>query len=142
MNISTATSGILFTKAHKIARNRACAVLAKHELNPTYWFILAAALESPEGIRLSNVATLLGVKAPLITTQAGDLISRGLIRRIAHHTDGRAKLLVITAQGKQLAATIEQELSAAISVLMAGLSQAEIAVFQKTLQTIIANDQK
>lgn len=142
MDISTSTSGILFTKAHKIARNRAYSVLTKYDLNPTYWFILGAALEAPEGIRLSSVATLLGVKAPLITTQAGALINRGLIRRIAHHTDGRAKLLVITAQGKQLAVAIEQELGVAIGSLMEGLSQAEITAFQKTLQTIITNDQK
>jgi DNA-binding MarR family transcriptional regulator len=123
-------------------RLRVYEVLEKHDLNPTYWSILGATTQAPDGIRLTNVAELLGVKAPMVTTEATELINRGLIRRIPHHTDGRAKLLVATPKGNKLAKIVESELNTEITRLLEGLSMNEIASFQKTLQTIIDNSQK
>ncbi len=85
------------------------------------------------------VAEKMGVKAPLVTMLAGDLIERGLIVRVPHHTDGRAKLLVATAKGKKLAVQVEAELSIEIARLMYGTSTDEAVVFQKVLETIITN---
>lgn len=139
MTLPTYVSGLLFTKAHKVVRARIYSLLEKYDLNPTYWSILSATLRATEGIRLAKVASTLGVQAPMITVMANELIERGLINRIPHHTDRRAKLLVITPKGKKLAATIETELNTAIAELLNGLSTNEIASFQKTLQMIIAN---
>ena len=135
-------SGVLFTKAHKLVRIRVYEVLEKHNFNPTYWSILGATTQSSEGIRLTNVAAMLGVKAPVVTTEAQELINRDLIRRIPHHTDGRAKLLVITPKGKALAKAIEAELNTEVGRLLKGLTVDEIATFQKILQTIIGNSEK
>ena len=142
MNLPTYMSGVLFSKAHKLVRTRVYEVLEIYDLNPTYWSILGATVQAPEGIRLSHVASLLGVKAPVVTTEASELINRGLIRRIPHHTDGRAKLLVITPKGKKLAATIERELNQQVGSLLDGLTPAEIVTFQKALQTVIHNSEK
>ncbi len=132
----------MFSKAHKLVRIRIYGVLDKYKLNPTYWSILNATNHSEEGIRLTNVAALLEVKPPMVTTEAAVLINKGLIRRIPHHTDGRAKLLIVTPKGKKLAAHIEQELNGEIQQLVQGLTQEEIANFQKALETIISNSQK
>lgn len=139
MNLPTYMSGVLFTKAHRLVRVRVYEVLDNHDFNPTYWSILGATMQAPEGIRLANVASMLGVKAPVVTTEAGELIDRGLIRRIPHHSDGRAKLLVITPKGKKLAAIIERELNTQVGRLLQGLTSSEIGAFQKTLQAIIDN---
>lgn len=139
MHIPTYTSGLLFTTAHKAVRVRIYNVLEKYELNPTDWSILGATAQASEGIRLARVAELVGMTAPMITIIADGLTEKGLIRRVPHHTDGRAKLLVMTPRGKKLAMTIEQELSTEIQSLLAGLRPEEIATFQKTLETIIHN---
>lgn len=139
MNLPTYMSGVLLNRAHKLVRIRVYEVLEKHELTPTYWSILGATNQSPEGIRLSSVAELLEVKAPMITTEAVGLINRELIRRIPHHSDGRAKLLVITPKGKKLAKLVEQELNQEVGRLMNGLTSEEIANFQKALEAIIHN---
>lgn len=135
----TYTSGLLFTQAHKAVRARMYTVLEKYGLNPSYWAILGAAVQAPEGIRLASVAKQMDVKAPLITMLAGDLIEKGLITRIPHHTDGRAKLLVATAKGRKLAVQVEAEVSTEISRLMHGVSVSEAQIFQKTLEIILAN---
>ena len=139
MSIPTYMSGILFTKAHKAVRSRIFDLLEKYDLNPTYWSILSATVQADDGIRSSRLADLIGVKAPLITMIANDLIEKDLITRKPHHSDGRAKLLVATPKGKKLAIQIEQELSEAINQLLYGLSSADILAFQKTLETIIEN---
>ena len=99
-------------------------------------------MQAPEGIRLTTVAAQLGIKPPMVTTEATYLINRGLIRRIAHHTDGRAKLLVITPKGSKLATVVEHELNSQVGQLFDGLTPDEALTFQKTLQTIIDNYQK
>ena len=142
MKLPTYMSGLLFTKAHKQVRIRVYSVLEKHNLSPTYWSILGATSQSSEGIRLTSVAEMLGVKAPFITTEAYALIERGLIRRIPHHTDKRAKLLVATPKGKDFANVIEAELNIEVGSLLKGLTVEEIATFQKALQTIITNSEK
>jgi DNA-binding MarR family transcriptional regulator len=142
MNLPTYMSGILFSKAHKLVRVQIYAVLEKHELNPIHWSILGATMQAPEGSRLSSVADLLGVKAPMVTTDAKKLIKQGLIRRIPHHSDARAKLLVITPEGKKLAKIIEDELSRKIAALLNGLTPEEVTIFQKVLQTIVDNSSK
>lgn len=145
MNKASYKSGLLFTQAHQAVRARVHTILNKYELTPSYWAILGTAVEASDGIRLSNVAKQMNVKAPLVTMLTNDLIERDLINRLPHHSDGRAKLLVPTAKGKQLAKKIEIELSDEIKALMNGITDAEAAVFQKTLETILKNasvDQK
>lgn len=139
MNLPTYTSGLLFTKAHKIVRARIYTVLEEYELSPIHWSILGTTSQAQEGIRLTNVAALIGVKAPMITTEANALITRGLIKRIPHHTDGRAKLLVATTAGNKMAGEVEARLNTEVGHLLHGLTKSDVAAFQKSLETIIHN---
>ena len=132
-------SGLLFTQAHQVVRAQVYDILEKYQLTPSLWAILGAAYNAPEGIRLASVAKQMDVKAPLVTMLASELLEQGLINRIPHHTDKRAKLLIATAKGKKLAQQIELELNNEIRRLMHGVSAAEAKAFQKTLETIIQN---
>jgi len=132
-------SGLLFTQAHHVVRAQVYDILEKYQLTPSLWAILGAAYNAPEGIRLASVAKQMDVKAPLVTMLASELLEQGLINRIPHHTDKRAKLLIATAKGKKLAQQIELELNNEIRRLMHGVSAAEAKAFQKTLETIIQN---
>ncbi len=139
MTQASYTSGFLFTKAHKAVRARIYTLLDTYDLTPSDWSILGIAANAPEGTRLATVAKQMDVKAPLVTMLADGLIEKGLITRVPHHTDGRAKLLVVTLKGKKIAAEIEQKLNTEIKQLMKGVNASEAAAFQKTLETIIAN---
>ena len=141
MTQPTHTSGLLFTKAHRLVRARTYRVLESFQLNPSYWAILGASVNAPEGIRLASVARMMDVKPPLVTMLSTDLIKQGLIIRVPHHTDKRAKLLVATPKGKKLATQIESQLATEIGSLMNGVSATDVAIFQATLEAIIANAQ-
>ncbi len=139
MSKPTYTSGLLFTQAHKVVRAAIYTILERYQLSPSYWSILGATVLAPEGIRLTNVAKQMDVKAPLVTMLATNLIEMGLINRIEHHTDKRAKLLVITPKGKKIAQQIEAELGQKIDRLLQGASREEIGDFQKVLEIILVN---
>lgn len=139
METPTYMSGILFMKAYRVVRAHIQAVLTKYDLNPTYWSILGAAIDAKEGVRLATVAGMLGVKAPMVTMMVDDLSERGLMKRVPHHTDKRAKLLVVTPKGKRLTRSIDSELGTEVQSLLAGLTADDITTFRKVLETIIIN---
>jgi len=137
----TYQSGILFTQAHKAVRARVYDVLEQYELTPTTWAILGATADAPDGIRLSDIASTMGVKPPMISVLVDELIARRLLKRIPHHRDGRVKLLTVTERGRGLSGTIEQMLDDEIARMLSGLNMGEVAVFEKALRIILANAQ-
>ncbi len=142
MTEATYTSGLLFTRAHKLVRERIYRILEEYELTPSYWSVLSIAILASEGVRLATVAREMDVKAPLVTMLANDLIQAGLILRVPHHTDKRAKLLVVTPKGKKLALEIEKKLSDEIGLIMAGVSLEDILAFRRTLSVMTTNAEK
>jgi DNA-binding MarR family transcriptional regulator len=140
MNIPSYKSSILLTKAYRVLRLRVYASLQEYELNPTQWSLIGIVNDSKDGIRLSEVASVLGVKAPLITTIVHTLSKRGILNRIPNQIDARAKLLVITPKGKTLVKEIENSLTTTLSSLLGNLTKEEMLVFQKVLETIIKNE--
>jgi DNA-binding MarR family transcriptional regulator len=139
MTQPTYISGLLFSRAYSLVRARTVHVLEDYQLNLSYWAVLGATLNSTEGIRLATVAKGMGVKAPLVTVLADDLIKLGLIDRVPHHTDKRAKLLIATAKGRKLGQAVEASLVQTIGQLMKGVSPSDTKKFQATLETIIDN---
>lgn len=140
MNIPSYVSGAIFAKAHSILRQVVRGCLNQHDLTPTAWAILGAVLQaSPDGIRPASVSDRLGVKAPLVTALTNDLIERRLLRRIPHHTDGRAKLLVITPVGKRFVSQVESDMTASLSALLQGLAPQDLKGYQRVLEAIIKN---
>ena len=142
MNIPSYISGTVFMKAYRTLRQRVAGTLASHELTPTMWSLLGVVLHSRDGIRLSEVAHVLEVKAPLVTMLSHTLIERGYIKRLPHHIDKRAKLLVITPKGKTFMKTVENEINTALATLLEGVSENEMRAYKRVLDAIIENGQK
>lgn len=130
---------MLFTKAHRLVRGRIYDLLEVYSLNPTLWSLLSIVSQAVDGVRSSVVADKIGVQPPMVTMLADELIQQGLLRRVSHHTDGRVRMLVVSAKGKKLVTELESKLGNEISRLTHGLSDQEIRTFQKILTTIISN---
>ena len=139
MNLPSYVSGTIYVKANRTLRMRITACLQRHDLTPTTWSLLGIVLSSPDGVRLNKVASLLNVKAPLVTMLAHGLIRQGLINRIPHHLDKRAKLLVMTPKGKNYMKTVEAEMNQELAQLLKGVTQHDLDSYKKVLDTIIQN---
>lgn len=140
MNIPSYLSGAIFAKAHSVLRETVRGCLKEHGLTPTSWSFLGAVLQaSPDGIRLVTLAQQMGVKSPLVTSMAHGLIERDLIKRIPHHSDRRAKLLVITPAGKRFMQSVEQDMERSLAGLLTDLTTDDLEAYKKVLETIIRN---
>ena len=139
MNIPSYVSGTIYVTAYRTLRGRIAACLQRYELTPTIWSMLGIVMQARDGVRLNEVARILDVKAPLVTMIANDLIDRGIIRRIPHHIDKRAKLLVMTPKGKTFVKNVEKDMEKELNYLLHGVTEAELKAYKKVLDTIIAN---
>jgi DNA-binding MarR family transcriptional regulator len=69
------------------------------------------------------------------------LVERGLVERAQHQFDKRAKLLVLTRKGKQFVAEVEMDVESELKALLIGLTDSDLAAYQKVLDTIVANSE-
>jgi DNA-binding MarR family transcriptional regulator len=139
MNIPSYISGAIFMKANRILRGEVYKCLEKYSLSATAWSLLGIVSAERDGIRMAEVARRLGVKAPLVTMMADEFIERELLNRVPHHTDGRVKMLVISATGKRFVSRVEEELYRTLTMLLKGVHDQDLAGYQKVLETIIEN---
>jgi MarR family transcriptional regulator for hemolysin len=142
MTLPTYFSGTLYMKAARALRTAVYNCLSKYELTATSWSLLGIVYNARDGIRLAEVGQTIGVKAPLITMMANTLMERGYINRLPHHSDGRAKLLVITPEGKRFVNKVEDELNHNLRFLLNGATPEDLDSYQRVLETIIDNDSK
>ena len=139
MHIPTYLSGALFMKAYRLLRFNVTTCLSKFSINPTSWVLLGIIRETKDGIRLAEVANIMNVKAPLITTLVQDLIAKDLIELLPHHTDKRVKLLLLTPIGKVFMKKVEIALDKSLRDILAGTTDADLAGFETVLEAIIRN---
>jgi DNA-binding MarR family transcriptional regulator len=67
-----------------------------------------------DGLPLGHLSARLQVHAGAVTSQMDRLEDAGLVRRVAHPTDGRATLAVITARGRKVALAAIDDLNARV----------------------------
>ena len=142
MTIPSYLSGALFMKAYKLLRIEVATCLQTYDLTPTSWILLGIIKQAQDGIRLAEVAALMSVKAPLVTTIAQSLIAQGHLELMAHHSDGRVKLLILTPSGKDFIRKVELTMDALLTDMLDGANKAELNGFKKVLETLVSNCKK
>ena len=86
-----------------ISLQRADSILKPHGLTFARFEVLALLGFSKRGsLPMSQASELLQVHATSLTNSVDRLESTGLVRRMAHPTDGRTRLLELTKQGQQV----------------------------------------
>lgn len=59
-------------------------------------------LAGPDGVKLSDIAVALRISRQAVNQSVSQIEASGYIERIPDHVDGRSKLIVLTARGKEL----------------------------------------
>jgi DNA-binding MarR family transcriptional regulator len=83
---------------------------------------------------MGELADMLGIDRPNATTVVDDLEKRGLVRRVPHPTDRRAKIVEATRKGHALAQRAESILGTPPTTL-AGLSKRDLETLRRILST-------
>ncbi len=142
MSVPTYKSSLYQVKANRILRDIATKALAPFFLTPTEWAILGQLSENKGGMRLSEMAGVLGVEAPLVTIVIEHLLKKELVEKLPHPRDKRAKLLFLTRKGQDLLPHVEVVLDKKLRQVLVGITEEEVAHFFKVLEMIVKNGSK
>ena len=106
-------------------------------LGMTFGRVRAIRTLAREPLSMGELAAALGIDRPNATVLVDDLEARGIVRRRAHPTDRRAKLVEPTRRGKALARRADEILATPPAALGA-LGAAELATLRGILERVRA----
>jgi DNA-binding MarR family transcriptional regulator len=130
--------GLLQIKAHRVVRSHLNKALSKFDISIPEWSLLAH-LRDQRGIRLSEIATLLQVEAPLVTTLVHQLERLNLVSRKDDPRDSRAKHISLTAKGRRVLPRMDEAVCEAVSHLMDGVDESNLDVYFAVLEAVVAH---
>jgi DNA-binding MarR family transcriptional regulator len=106
-------------------------------LGMTFGRIRALRRVADRPMPMGELATMLGIDPPYMTTVIDDLQAQGLVERRPHPTDRRAKLVGATRKGKEWARRAEVILGSPPNEL-SELDKADLAELVRILRQIVA----
>lgn len=137
--LPTYKQALLQTVAYRNIQTEVNSVLQKYDLNTTQWIILGFVHDCPTVLRVTDIAELLQVEGPFITSLVRKLAHKSYVRLRAHPKDSRARLLELTNEGTQLVPEVEKELSAHLSKLIHGFPPEDLTKYFQILERLISN---
>jgi len=138
MVLPPSQAAYLQTKSHQVLRETVLRALVPHNLNVTEWRALTAMAQTPDGIRLSEIARFISVEAPMVTVIAQKLVKRSLATFAKDHIDKRAKQYRPTEAGQKFLKQVADEIEGALRPLFKGVSAEDLHAYFRVLQGIIA----
>ena len=105
------------------------------DIPPNYGYVLLAARDA--GIPASEVAPLMGFSKQAASKLVDSMVERGLVRRTAHPTDGRAKVVTLTARGRRLLAAVEDIYDELHAEWAAILGAKRVGALQRDLTAVL-----
>lgn len=107
-------------------------------LSQASWVAVAAIAGAPAPLSQSELAQILGVEGATIVTMVDRLVKTGLVQRIATLADRRKKLLVVTAQGKELYEKVRSEADALGMEILNKVAEQDMLVTMRVLAEVYA----
>lgn len=141
--------GVRFSLLARRWRRALDARLAEAGLSDATWVPLVHLQESGGGITQKELAALVGIDGSSLVRLLNILCRQGLVERRVDASDGRARLVHLTAPGKIRVAEIRRELAKGEAEMLADLSDSDIAGMlrhferiEQRLQTLQARRQE
>lgn len=118
--------GVRFSLLARRWRRALDARLAEAGLSDATWVPLVHLQESGGGITQKELAALVGIDGSSLVRLLDILCRQGLVERRLDASDGRARLVHLTAAGEMRVAEIRRELAKGEAEMLADLSDADI----------------
>jgi MarR family transcriptional regulator, transcriptional regulator for hemolysin len=128
---------LLHNRADRMLRLVISSHLQKYKITKMEWLLLALIKEhSPAGAGMTSLASTLGVSMPQITALATNLSNRKLIEQRAVPEDRRAKKMIATKKGYDLAVQIEASMRGALKAWLADIPRTQLEIYMLTVQQL------
>jgi DNA-binding MarR family transcriptional regulator len=98
---------------------------------------ILAALRTAGAVRLSELARLTGLEAPLVSREAGELAASGHVRRKADPSDGRAGIVALTPKGRRSSEAYRSAADEIMAEVLSSWSAADLHDLASQLERIV-----
>jgi DNA-binding MarR family transcriptional regulator len=98
---------------------------------------ILAALRTAGAVRLSELARLTGLEAPLVSREVGDLGASGHVRRKADPTDGRAGIVALTPKGRRASESYRAAADEIMAEVLSSWSGADLHELASHLERLV-----
>lgn len=135
-SITTYNVGLLQAKVYRKLKDLTNEALKPYDISSVEWAFLGVIFDHSTGIRSTELAKKLGVKAPFITELVPKFEQRKLLKYEKDDSDARVKKIILTTDGKKLVSEIEKVLRAESKKWLDGLSFKDVYTYLKVLRKI------
>jgi MarR family transcriptional regulator, transcriptional regulator for hemolysin len=128
--------GSLLSRAARQWRRAADLRLQPFELTEATWLPLVHIARAPESPRQKDLAASMSLDGSSVVRLLDNLEAAGLIRRKEGENDRRAKIILLTPQGRAIADKVEVAARRIRGDALAGLSDRDIATTVRVLKHV------
>lgn len=140
--LTTSHIGVLQAHAYRVLKTHTNAHLAPYDLKSMEWAILGMLFAQSEGLRHAEIAEALGVKKPFVTRMIAQLSTKCLVTTSVDKNDKRARVVLLTTEGKKIVPTIEGKIRRQMRGLVEGVSARDLIGYMRVLEAITRNNEK
>lgn len=133
----TYNAGLLQAKAFRILKKHTNNALQPMDISATEWGILGILLNNSQGLRLSKIAGLMGVKAPFVTQSMAILMEKNFVNIDNDKSDTRVKIAKLTAAGKDFIKKAEPLVAKEIKKTFSEVSIRNLLGYLSTLHAVV-----
>ena len=133
----TYNAGLLQAKAFRILKKHTNTALKPYDISATEWGILGLLQDERSDIKLSDIASALGVKAPFITRSMAVLLAKGYVTQVNLPKDARVRIARLTPTGKKFVTKTEPVVAKMIKTTFANISVRNLFGYVMTLHQIV-----
>lgn len=114
-DITTYQAGTVQAAMHRLLQKKSDEILKPYGLTKMHWMIIGNILDAgEEGIRMTDLAKLLGTSLPYLTKATHSLQKQGYLVRVDNSGDQRAKILCGNPEFRDKYNEIEKNLRSAL----------------------------
>lgn len=133
--ITTYQSGVIQSTAYRLLKKHTDNCLREHGLTTMQWFVVGSIYDSGDkGIRITDLAKKVDTTLSFLTHSINLLESRGVLIRMSHKDDNRAKMVAVSPKFKAKCPIIEADLRKKLrKSLYAKITPEELSIYVKVL---------
>jgi MarR family transcriptional regulator for hemolysin len=129
---------MLQAQAYRALNGFMSSFLQPYKLSLPQWKLLGLVSEAQSGVTSSELAELLAVDRPMITTIVNDLKKKDLVLKHADTNDGRSYRITLSPTGAALASEVEVKLRAAMKEFLVGINPLDLICYLSVLSQLAA----
>lgn len=135
-HLKTYEAGLIQAKAYRILNRFLTECLSRDDISLPEWALLGILEQSAEPVGMTHLAEALGVENPMATSLVNSLEQKGLVERVAHASDRRARKVGLSTEGREFVPGAEKRLRKDMREFLKGCNPIHLKGYLEILEFI------